>query len=377
MQLMLGGAVLSACATAPTAPPVNTRVPTVAAPTSTPARAAAPTLFPSLTPPPLENRTPEPTQTPAPRLRPLTTGGCCVQPFFSPDGAQVWYLDKPSDTQPAGVWGVPADGGGAPAFITDRLGIFSPDGALSAYPEAGLTYVERVATGERWPVPAAGRAILFAPDSAQIAWQTASSTINFDRRVVEVWAAAVDGTQSRSIARLIGGGVVDWFPDSRRLLVTGRAEAGAEPALLAVDVATGALTPLATVANVRGALLSPAGGWLAYQVTFSGDAAQDGLWILPMAGGEPRRLALFGAYRWRAEGRLLIVPLETAGGSQRLVSADAATGALTDLTDPRVTAFRIAAGDWALSPDGRRVVFVNAADDNLWLLELPDTGGPP
>ncbi|MBL8056173.1 MAG: hypothetical protein JNK29_05710, partial [Anaerolineales bacterium] len=65
------------------------------------------------------------------------------------------------------------------------------------------------------------------------------------------------------------------------------------------------------------------------------------------------------------------VPLEATGGSHRLVEIDTAAGTQTALTDPRVTPFRIAAGDWALAPDGRRLVFVNAADDNLWLLELP------
>jgi hypothetical protein len=32
----------------------------------------------------------------------------------------------------------------------------------------------------------------------------------------------------------------------------------------------------------------------------------------------------------------------------------------------------IAGGDWALSPDGTRLVFVSALDHNLWVLELPE-----
>jgi hypothetical protein len=49
----------------------------------------------------------------------------------------------------------------------------------------------------------------------------------------------------------------------------------------------------------------------------------------------------------------------------------AGDGAARALTDPRFIPFRIAAGDWALSPDGNRIAFVSAADRNLWLIELP------
>ena len=365
-----GGAalLLAACASTPL-PPLNTRAPVVVTATVAPPAPPSPMLFPSLTPPPLQNRTPEPTLTPAPVLRPLTSGGCCVQPAFSPDGSQVWYVDKPDVSQPAGLWAVPVLGG-PPAFVTDRLGIFSPDGTLVAYPQAGDTYIERWATGERWRVPAAGRAVAFSPDGTQIAWQTASSSINFDRRRVDLWVAAVDGSDARLVISLVGGGLAGWFPDGR-LLATGSLKLNDPALILAVTPATGDAVEIAPAAHVRGLLLSPAGGWLAYQVSFSGDAAQDGLWLRPLAGGEPKRAPVFGAYRWRAEGRLLVVPLEAVGGSQRLVEVDAATGAAANLTDPRVTAFRIAAGDWDLAPDGRRLVFVNAADHNVWLLELP------
>jgi hypothetical protein len=38
------------------------------------------------------------------------------------------------------------------------------------------------------------------------------------------------------------------------------------------------------------------------------------------------------------------------------------------LTDPAVTPFKVANGDWSVSPDGQHIVFVSAADHNLWLL---------
>lgn len=319
--------------------------------------------------------TPEPTPTPPPQARQLTTGGCCVQPAWSPDGSQVWYLDRPNSVAPSGLWAVPAEGGAAPQFVTDRLGLYSPDRTLLAYPAGGDTFIERLVgdgTGERWPVGNGGRPVDFSPDGTRLAWQTASTARNFDNRVVSIWLANVDGTSRQVVAELTGGGLAGWFPDGQRLLVTRRDLAADVVELAALDLATGSVASIAREYQLRGTLLSPAGEWLAYQVTFSGDPARDGLWVARTDGTGARRLELYGAYRWRAEGRLLVVPLEPGAGSQRLVEFDAATGTGRPLTDPAQTPLTIANGDWSLSPDGRRFVFVNAADRNLWMLDLPE-----
>jgi Tol biopolymer transport system component len=283
----------------------------------------------------------------------------------------VWFIDKPSDTQPSGLWGVSV-AGGEPRFVTDRLGMLSNDGALIAYPEAGRTMVERVETGERWSVPAEGRAIAFSPDGAQIAWQTASSTANFDRRIVDVWVANVDGGNPRSVASLIGGGLSGWLPDGARLLVTGRDSGEAEPFLATLNLNDGTRTLITTGLNIRAVTVSPGGNWIAYTISFSGDAARDGLWVARTDGSGGSRVPWFGAYRWRADDRLVIIPLETGTASQRVVEVQAGVADEgRPLTDPRRLPFRVLAGDWSLSPDGNSLVFVSAADRNIWLLELP------
>jgi Tol biopolymer transport system component len=293
-----------------------------------------------------------------------------VQPFWSPDGSQVWFIDRPSESSPSGIWGVSASGG-EPQFITDRVGVSSPDGSLVAYPKGGQTFVERIG-GERWVIAnAAGRAISFSPDSRSILWQAASSSENFDRRSVEVWMANVDGSEARVAARLIGGGVSGWFHDGQRLLVSGRESLNDDPFLAALNLADGSLTIIAHGARLRGGTLSPEGGWVAYQITFSGDPAQDGLWVARTDGDEARRLEVFGAYRWRSEGKLLVIPLDANAASHRLLEIDVASGAVSALTDPALTPFRVAGGDWSPSLDGNQVVFVSADDHNLWVMDLP------
>ncbi len=338
-------------------------------PTATVAAATASAVPPTATWTPTQTDTPTPSATPAPVLRQITTGGCCVQPAWSPDGSEIWFVDRPSPTDPSGLWAVPAAGGAA-RFVTERLGIRSPDGQLVAYPEGGRTYIERLG-GERWTVPNGGRAISFSPDGTRIAWQQASSTVNFDRRQVTLWLANVDGSQARQVLTLAGGGLVDWLPDGQRWLVSGRDGDDRQDYYAVYDLAQDSLTVVVEAAELRGALVSPDGGWLAYQVTFTGEAAADGLWIMPLAGGEARRLEHFGAYRWRDNDELLVIPLDGAA-TQRLIGISAASGEARALIDPSVTPVRIAGGDWALSPEGQRIVFVSAEDHNLWILELTD-----
>jgi len=58
--------------------------------------------------------------------------------------------------------------------------------------------------------------------------------------------------------------------------------------------------------------------------------------------------------------------------SHRLWELDVNTGETRRLTDPDVTPFKIANGDWTVSPDSRHVAFVGSRDRNIWLLTLID-----
>lgn len=342
--------------------------PSVAPVASTPTASASPA--PAVATPTLPP-TPSPSATPGPRLWRLTDNGCCVQPFWSPDGREVWFLDRPSPEAPAGIWGIPWTGG-TPRWVTDRLGVFSPDGRRRAYLEAGQTVIEDLEMGVRAIVPSGGRAVVFSPDGGWIAWEVGDREApSLDRRVSTLWVARWNGEEARPVRRLVGGGFAGWFPDGQRVLVLTREAPGGDPFLAVLDLRDGSLRPIAQGERLRGAQISPAGGWVAYQRLFSGDASQDGLWVVRSDGTEGRRLPVFGAYRWRGEGRLLVIPLEPGAPSHRVLEVDASTGEVRPLTDPAQVSFRIVGGDWALSPDGRRIVFVSAFDRNLWILELP------
>ena len=374
----LPAAVLLAAIIAACSQPLPTLVATISpAATNTPVShlPAAATALPqteTVTPLPSATFTPAPSPTPFPTARQLTEGGCCVRPFWSSDGLQVRYIDRPTDSSPSGIWGVDLEGGD-PVFVAARPGVYSPDESLVAYPSGGRTIIERVADGETWTAPSNGRPVSFAPDSQRIAWQIASSTVNFDRRVVQVFVASVDGSDVAQVAQLVGGGLAGWFPDSQRLLITRRAEAGNDTELAILNLASGEQQVIAVAPRLRGISLSPQGGWLAYLVSFSGDADLDGLWVLRSDGTSARRLDRFGAYAWRTEGRLLLIPLAPGSASNRLLEVDASTGQARELIDIGRTPLRIAEGNWSLSPDGSRLAFVAAEDHNIWVLDLPQS----
>jgi hypothetical protein len=347
----------------------TTELPTAQNPNSNPRPTASP---PQVTSTPI---TP-PSPTPTPALRRLTEGGCCVDTFWSTDSQQLLYIDRPSPDGNAGLWAVNVQGS-EPQFITDRLGIYSPDMQLRAFPQDGATYIENLSTGELWNIPNGGRAVSFSPDQTWLAWTAGQTGPPFNTARRDIWISSLDGSQERMVFSGMRAGFEGWFPDGR-ILVSGLVEGSdSEQALWVLDQdqaeeGRSNLVELGRGARIRGASLSPGGDWVAYLTTFSADPAQDGIWLADARTGERRRLDVFGGYQWRDAQHLLVVPLDLSQPVHRLLQVEAASGQVQSVTDPAITPFKIANGDWSVSPDGELIAFVSADEGNIWLLELPD-----
>jgi Tol biopolymer transport system component len=324
-----------------------------------------------LTPTPLS----QPTPMPLPTLRALTSGGCCVQPFWSPDGEQVLFLDRLSTNAPTGIWSVDLQSD-PPQLFTERLGIFSNDMKLRAFLQNRQTVVERLADGQRWLIPNGGRAVSFSPDDQMVAWVSGNPGPPYDTARRDIWISAVDGSQPRRLLSLVGGGLNGWFPDGR-LLINGRLDTEQEgQALWALSTAPEPsgkpqMVELARDQRIRSATLSPVGNWLAYVAAFSGQPDQDGLWLVNTFTLEKRRLDIFGAFRWRDDERLLVVPMDLSQPVHSIWQVMAESGQAEALTDPAQTPIRLSNGDWSVDPLGKYVIFVSAMDHNIWLLTLP------
>lgn len=312
----------------------------------------------------------------------LTTGGCCTQPFWSPDSTEIRFIDKPADTSPVGIWGVPLGQPLAePVLVSERIELSTalPDYLIET--DGDTTTIERLADGERWAVPAQGRTVRISPDRKRIAWSITNADLEPERQVAAVWVANLDGSEARQVATLPRGGVSGWISDDI-LLVNGRESLQAqEQTLSALSLADGSTTELARAERLRGQVLSPSGQWIVYYTTFDPDPDKNGMVLVRTDGSERRQLdrELFGAYQWRGcpgpcgpeEDRLLVVPFDPDTAFHRLVEVDPATGDATPLTDPAITPFKIANGDWRISPNGRYVAYVESSDRNIWVIELP------
>lgn len=381
--------VLAACNNDPTPAPARA-TPAADVAIAEAAGTDVPSPVPTATPSPTATATPVPTATPIPTATPtpppqavqLTTGGCCTQPFWSPDGQQVRFIDKPAQDQPVGIWGVSLESPlAAPQFVTDRLEESTASPKYLIDTDNNTTVIERRADGQRWTVPARGRNVLISPDETRIAWAVTNDDAPPGQQVTRLWLANLDGSEARQVATLPRGSLSGWVSSDTLLISSRENQQAREQVLSTLSLADGTRTELARAERLRGQTLSPNGGWVVYYVTFDADPAKNGLWVVSTDGAQKAQLSadLFGSYQWRpcpgqctaAEDRLVIVPMQIDAPLHWLVELNPATGETRQLTDPAVTPFKIANGDWRISPDGRHVAYVERSDRNVWVIELP------
>jgi Tol biopolymer transport system component len=325
-----------------------------------------------------------------PALRRLTEGTCCTQPFWSADSQQILYIDKPGPDQPTGIWGLDvARPEPTPELVTERIAFYSPDLTLASQIQENTTVIQRVeqppaaqegeaqgasSSQESWTVQTGGRPVSISPGQKRITWQVSDEDLPSERRVTQIWVANLDGSDAQMVISLPRGGFSGWISDDVLLLSGRDTLQSQEQILFSLSLIDGSKLELARGKRLRGGLLSPDGIWLTYLVALDEDTEQNGLWLTRTDGSGKRKLEreLFGAYQWRDAHRLLIIPFRSEATSHEIWELDVDSGQTRRLTDPQQTPFKIANGDWSVSPDGRYVAFVESQDHNIWLLRLPD-----
>jgi hypothetical protein len=312
-----------------------------------------------------------------PTLVQLTQPGCCVQPFWSSDGQMVLFIDKPQPTAQTGIYGVPLTGGD-PQMVSQQVGLPSRDGRYRAYlNEDGETVVEPFNSEVQWIIPNGGLRVFFSPQSVRLAWTEVPRSGNFDERRATISIADIDGSNPKEVITIFGGGIAGWMDDDN-LLVSGKDRPDEEDVqLFSLNVHNGKRIPITSNERIRSVEVSPGGDWIFYTVTLDPDGPEeDGLWIVKRDGSQPYRVQVVGGAHWRDATRLLIIPLELDVTSHTLWEFDAETGQAYALTNPELTPFKVANGDWSIAPGGDHIVFYGE-DQALWLLSLPWITPPP
>jgi Tol biopolymer transport system component len=314
---------------------------------------------------------PTPTPLGTQRLRRVTAPGCCALMGWSADSRSILVLMRPAEGEDTQVCAVPVAGGQS-ELVWKRPAAISPDGSLAVELEGEAVRVTRRSNGSSWIIANGGRQLQFAPDGSRVAWDLVSSGVTHpDIREHSLWVSDVTGANARKVATTIGGGLVGWASGGQALIATGRITANGQEGIWYIALDGSAPRLIHRAFRARDPLLSPGGEWLAFYVAFSGDPGADGLWILRTDGSGLSKVTPFGSYRWRADGRLLLIPL-SSDRAPTLFEVDVSAGQAKQLTDPALTALPIASGDWIVSPDGRQIAFTSWADRAIWVLSLPD-----
>ena len=352
-------------------PPVESR-PAAARPTPT-ALPATPTATP--VPPPLP---PDPVAAPLPAVRQITTGDCCTDPFWSADSTEVRFIDRPAAAAPVGVWGIDVNRPQSPPqLVTERLGVYSPDGALLAYPDRaqGVVVVERLADGQQWTVDTGGESVSFTPDG-RLLWTAYDAEVPWRARRSDIWLAESDGSRARVLATLQRGGPVAWLSDDE-LLISRRVPPEQDTLLAVLSLEEGTVTELVQLPRARDVALSPDKRTLVYLVRHNSGGNETGLWLLDLQAPElkPEKLPFFGAYRWRDNRRLVYVPFDPQAAGLNFYEYDVLSGQTRPLfpSAGQPLDLEVANNDWQVSPDGSKIALVAAGGTELngiWVIDL-------
>ncbi|NJN97710.1 MAG: M23 family metallopeptidase, partial [Anaerolineales bacterium] len=314
----------------------------------------------------------------SPAGRQVMGGDCCTQPYWNKDSTQVRFLDRPDAGSPLGIWGVdvgqPETG---PQFITERLGIYSPDNAYIAYPDQskGVTVIERMADGQTWEIDTQERSPNFTPDSKGILWTAYDDDAPSDNREETLWLADVDGSNPRLLLKDRRSDPVAWLAGNKMLLAR-RVPGSSDQTLFILSLSDGRQTELLQLPQMRSLALSDDRRYLVYYVSLQPDSSENGTWLLDLqsAKPQPQKLPFFGAYRWRDNERLIYVPMDPNATEHSFFEYNARTGQSRSLF-PGGTGLTIANNDWRISPDGTKIALVAASGiklDGLWVLDIKD-----
>lgn len=275
-----------------------------------------------------------------------------ARPDWSPDGDTLAVVRGNADGG-SDIWLVPADGAGEERRLTGgpwetRSPQFSPDGAQVAFisGEAGALDV--------WVIPVAGdepRRLTrgtnpldeprwtpqWSPDGRALAYVSSRSG---ERNNDDLWVVSADGQAQRQLTTgLLVNTDAAWSPDGTRIALIGNTE----------------------------------------DEHWYGDDAD--LWLVDAGEGPTTRLTQGGGHSWRLEGAGLawapdgrtIYALSQRNGDRNVAAVPPAGGVRTAVTNLAGTVT-----DFALSPDGRTLAFVQAAQQAPPdLFTVPIAGGRP
>lgn len=304
-------------------------------------------------------------------LRQIGFDQCCWSYWWHPTDADTFYVVDGSPGQRAGVFQWSASSGrsvgllhAAPPIVT------SPDGRYQIFNNSGAARIVDTESGEEWTTPPLGSTPAINPDNTRIMWVTSGGVIvpGQARPISTVWVANLDGYGARQIVSESGLSA-QWL-DSNRLLLSRRG-GGEDTTLSVYQIGDDTSYELGTFLRLRGLQVSPGGDYLSFMLLWQDNPEDSGIYITKTEPNtQPRKVDWFGSWRWRDNSSLYYLPLDVTSPYHTLVYYDVQADESRTLVTPDDLLFTVMNGDWDISADGNRIVFHNALDSNMWLLEV-------
>jgi len=167
-----------------------------------------------------------------------------------------------------------------------------------------------------------------------------------------------------------------YSPDGKYLAIPDKSSPSEPLSIFLLSIETGErrklTSPPAGVIGDYNPAFSPDGKWLAF--ARSPRWSTDDLYLMPLAGGEPKRLTFdnmtINGLTWTPDSREIVFDSRRGGSSRHLWRAAIAGG-----TPERVDTVGADVLSPAISPLGRRLAYTQTLDDiNIWRIELDAAG---
>ncbi len=303
-------------------------------------------------------------------LRKFAFDGCCYNAWWHPtDSNRLYAVDgTPGSAASIFEWSV------TDASPTNLLGpapkpLHSPDGTHEIRLLAGQIMIHRLSDGAEWNVPTQGMIPAISTDNSRLLWEVRAQSVlpGQPDSITEFWVSDLLGQDARRVLAQPGGSA-RWLDESRLLISTPLED---RITLLSVfDTRDDTSYTLGSWPWMRGLDISPGGERLMFYLTRNPDAALNGVYTIEtQPEAQARQLNWFGGWRWRDAHRVYVIPFDPTTDRQSLIYYDLLTDESRLLIDREATTFTVTGGDWSVSADGRRVVYLSAPDNTLWLFE--------
>jgi len=275
----------------------------------------------------------------------------CTEPFWSPDGATLYYLSGKN------LWAVPVSGGSSDLILEDvQAAAIHPDAKTLAFERDGKLWIGSVggaAPKELWPGPFPNVSHMqFSPDGSRVVADDNETS----------WIVAYPSGKPE--LHIDSNQVSSWFPDSRHLLLAAPPRRTSGVVISVLDVAGGrrrtvypfrenGFNPSVSPDGKRIAFAAGETGWDVLEVSLTTGTLHT---VISGAGTaywpdwDPSGTHfLYSAAHGPAGGAIEDRDAVSGGFSRRLIEGD-------DLIEPQ----------W--SPDGTRFVFTDAGPHSRLML---------